>query len=110
LARKVRSFAMAQDYVKYKLHEAVEDLGASALPIQRRLYNAAMVLHTSKVDDFDDPEVGARFVAVMNALTARPAIGDEGTLQATTTALSDDEAEEIAKEIFRLDLVCRPLD
>jgi hypothetical protein len=101
---------MAQDYVKYKLHEAVEDLGASARPIQRRLYNAGSVLLTSKADDFDDPKDGESFVAVVKALTARAAVGDEGTLEATTLAMTDEEAEEIAKEIFRLDLVCRPLD
>lgn len=100
---------MAQDYVKYKLHEAVEALAASASPLQRRLFNAWMVLHTSKPDDFDNSADGQRFAAVMDALTAREASADEGTAEATTSHLTDEEAEAIAKQIVELDTVCRPL-
>lgn len=100
---------MAQEYVKYKLHEAVGALAASASPIQRRLFNAWLILHTSKPDDFDSAADGQSFTAVMNALTARDALADEGTAQATTSHLTDDEAEAIARQIVELDTVCRPL-
>ena len=101
---------MAQDYVKYKLHEAVGALTASASPIQRRLLNAWLILHTSKPDDFNNAADGQRFAAVMDALTAREASADEGTAETTTTHRTDDEAEAIAKQIVELDTVCRPLD
>jgi hypothetical protein len=100
---------MAQEYVKYKLHEAVEALAASASPIQRRLFNAWLILHSSKADDFDNAADGQRFAAVMDALTAREATADEGAAQTTTSHLTDDEAEAIAKQIVELDTVCRPL-
>lgn len=88
--------------------EAVEALAASASPIQRRLFNAWLVLHTSKPDDFDNSADGERFAAVMDALTAREASADEGTVS-TPSHLTDEEAEAIAKQIVELDTVCRPL-
>jgi hypothetical protein len=53
----------------------------------------------------DQPE----FVGIMNALTARDAIGEEGTLKATTAAMSDEDAVEVAGRIFALDTTYRPL-
>jgi len=59
-------------------------------------------------DDFEDADQ-AEFVAVMDALTAMEAVGDEGTLRATTAAMSDEEAVEIAGRILALDAAYRPL-
>jgi hypothetical protein len=101
---------MAQEYVKYKLHEAVEALAANPASIQRRLLNAGLILHSSNSDDFTDSADGERFGAVMSALTAHEAEGGEGTLEATTSRLSDEQAVEIAKEIVELDTICRRLD
>jgi hypothetical protein len=101
---------MAQEYVKHKLHEAVEALAASASPIQRRLFNAGLILHTSNPEDFTHPGDGQRFAAIISALNAREASGDEGTLEATTSQLTDAEAERIAEQIVELDTTCRPLN
>jgi hypothetical protein len=79
---------MPQDYVKYKLYEAVTALATSPAPIQRRLFNAGLILHTSNPEDFTHPGDGQRFAAIIAALVARESRGEEGTLEATTSQLT----------------------
>lgn len=62
------------------------------------------------MENFTDADDGQRFAAIVDALNAREASGDEGTLEATTSQLTDQEAERIAQQIVELDAVCRPLD
>jgi hypothetical protein len=92
-----------------RLCQAVEAMAASAEPIQRRLFWAGQYLSPLCRDDFD-PNDRDEFVAIMDALTTREPVGDEGSLQATTAALSNNEAVEIARRIVELDGVYRPLE
>ncbi|MGN6814884.1 MAG: hypothetical protein ACTHK3_02215 [Solirubrobacterales bacterium] len=96
--------------MKYKLYEAVKALATGSAPIQRRLFNAGLILGTSSPEDFTHSEDGERFAGIMAALNGREASGEEGTLEATTSQLADAEAEHIAAQIVELDTVCRPLD
>ena len=98
---------MREDYVKYKLWEAVGSLAASSASIQRRLSNARVTLATSTPEDFSDPEARKRFAAMKAALGAAPMEGPE---QTPSLRLSDDEAEEIARQIVELDTERRPLE
>lgn len=83
-------------------------LAVSAEPIQERLYSAGMTLAPLSPDDFEDVDQ-AEFIGIRNALTARQAAGEEGTLRATTAAMSDGEAVEVATRILALDAAYRPL-
>jgi hypothetical protein len=91
-----------------RLWQAVESLAGSADPIQERLYWAGMHLAPLLPDDFEDAD-RAEFIGVMSALNAREAVGDEGTLKATTETMSDQEAVRIARRILALDAAYRPL-
>lgn len=104
-----RSPSYADFVPQQRLSQAVETLAVSADPIQRRLYWAGVYLTPLRADDFADADDRQEFVAIMDALTRMEAIGEEGTLQATTAALGDDEAVEIARRITALDAVYRPL-
>ena len=90
-----------------RLWQAVEALAVSAEPIQRRLFWAGQYLLPLRRDDFQASD-REEFVAAMDALTAKEPIGDEGSLQATTAALSDEDAVEIARRVVALDGVYRP--
>lgn len=91
-----------------RLWQAVEALAVSPAPMQDRLYSAGMALSPLLPDDFEG-EYRAEFTGIMDALTARAAMGDEGTLKATTSTMGDDDAVAIAARIFALDAAYRPL-
>jgi hypothetical protein len=91
-----------------RLWQAVEALAVSAEPIQERLYSAGMALAPLLPGDFEDTDQ-PEFVGVMSALTAREASGEEGALKATTAAMGDEDAVEVAARIFALDATYRPL-
>jgi hypothetical protein len=91
-----------------RLWQAVEALAVSAEPIQERLYSAGMALAPLLPADFEDAD-RPEFVGVTTALAAKEASGEEGTLKATTAAMSDEDAVEVAARIFALDAAYRPL-
>ncbi len=91
-----------------RLWEAVQELAVSPESIQERLYSAGVALSPLMPGDFQEAD-RPEFVGIMNALTARDAIGEEGTLKATTVAMSDEDAVEIARRIVALDAAYRPL-
>lgn len=91
-----------------RLWQAVEALAVSANPMQDRLFWAGMHLAPLLPDDFEEAHRD-EFIAVMDALTAQEAVGDEGSLRATTAALTDEGAVEIARRILALDAAYRPL-
>jgi hypothetical protein len=91
-----------------RLWQAVQALAASTEPIQERLYWAGMYLAPLLPDDFEDAD-RPEFLGVMDALNAREAAGDEGTLKATTATMSDEDAVAIAGRILALDAAYRPL-
>jgi hypothetical protein len=91
-----------------RLWQAVEALAVSSDPIQDRLYAAGMALSPLRPDDFEDAD-RAEFTGIRDALSARAAVGDEGTLRATTSSMSDEDAIAVAGRIFALDATYRPL-
>lgn len=101
---------MSENYVREKLFTAVHTLATSALPLQQRL-EGAMVgsLIRLNEDDFADAEARERFAQITAALTARDAQGDEGSIRASTAAMSDDDAEQVARQILELHGLYFPL-
>ena len=91
-----------------RLSQAVEALAIGADPIQQRLYWAAEYLVPLRRDDFAASE-REEFVSIMDALTAVDPTGDEGSLRATTAALNDEDAVDIARRIVALDGIYCPL-
>ena len=95
---------MGMDYTQEKLWQAVNTLVGSG-SIQTRLRYAAEYLIRVKGRDehaFPQAELQERFARVMERLTSTPAVGDEGTIQASTRNLTDEDAEKVASEIFSL--------
>ena len=97
---------MSADYTQEKLWQAVETLIGSG-SIQERLKFAAMYLIRldSTKDGLafpGDSDAQTRFARLMERLTSAPPSGDEGTIEATTRTLSDDEGRRLAEDIFRL--------
>jgi len=91
-----------------RLWQAVEALAVSAEPIQTRLHSAGEYLLPLRPDDFA-PDEREEFIESMNALNAKDAVCDEGSLKATTASLSDGDAVVLARRIVALDAVYRPL-
>jgi hypothetical protein len=92
-----------------RLSLAVDALASSASPIQQRLLHAGITLVPLLPEDFDDGEQREEFVSIMAALSAVEPVGDEGALEATTAAMSDDEAVALASRISTLDRAVRPV-
>lgn len=93
---------MSLDYEYSKTGMAVSALAASAEPIQKRLYYAWDAMHTLIGHGIKDPERQAAYTSICDRLSSHPADGDEGTVMATTSRLSDEEAEGLAREIADL--------
>jgi hypothetical protein len=100
---------MSEDYTREKLYAAVDALAASSAPIQQRLRHAAENLHTLKPDDFSEKEDGERFALIMATLSSTDPAGSEGAFDATTAAMSDEDAVKIASAVVDLDTRLRPL-
>lgn len=92
---------MAEDYEREKLANAVSAL-VSAAPIQQRLENAFIAMHTLKGHGFTDPERQAEYEEIYELLTADKSPGGDGYVANTTSRLSDDAAEAIARKIVNL--------
>lgn len=91
-----------------RLSQAVEALAVSADPIQLRLARAGLVISPLHVEEFE-PEDREEFEAIRAELsTIVP--GDGGSaIEATTGAMSDEQAVELARRIVALDVTYRPL-
>lgn len=95
---------MSIDYTQEKLYQAVNCLISDG-SIQSRLSYAAEYLLRLQGGDPAFPEhrdLQERLGKVLHDLASSPAIGDEGTIKATTRALSDEAGAKIAGEIFGL--------
>jgi hypothetical protein len=99
----------AERYIREKLAEAVNALAVSAAPIQVRVGYAARALTVLQPEDFVDAESRLAFTAVRDMATSREAVADEGTIAATTSAMSDEQAEALARQIMELDHHYRPM-
>jgi hypothetical protein len=96
------------NYTQEKLWQAVHLLATGAGPIRERLNYATQYLirlHHVRPEErafVEHPELQARFDRVMEMLTSTPATGSEGTIAASTSGLSDEDAKKAAEEIFDL--------
>lgn len=59
-------------------------------------------------EDFVDEESRVRFTAIRETLTNQEPIGGEGSIAATASAMSDDQARRVAEQICELDEHYRP--
>lgn len=90
------------DYAREKLWQAIHSLVGEG-SIQERLAGAAMVLTRLHRPDEDLPEhLREDFKAVMHALTKEPAVGNEGTITATTRKLTAEEGRDLAGKILSI--------
>ena len=79
---------------------------ASASDIRTRIYSAFTSFMTLKSSDFNAfPDIQSEFDDLKSALTKVKASGDEGNVQATLNAISDDEAAAIASKIVDIHLM-----
>ena len=97
---------MSLSYVSEKLSTAVNALATSAAPIQTRLEYAAMSCHTlanMHERSFPTDELRDRWVAWWASITSKPARDNqEGTIRATLSQMSDQEASDVAEELFNI--------
>lgn len=91
---------MSRDYAKEKFYTATLSLATGEGPILERLESAALGLVIVRLDDDVPKEALADFKALMEDLTAKTAIGDEGKLHATIRQMEPHEASKIAERIF----------
>jgi hypothetical protein len=90
------------DYAREKLWQAIHGL-VSYGSIQERLSSAAMILTRLHRPDEDLPEeLREDFKAVMHALTKEEAVGNEGTINATTRKLTAEQGGELAEKILSI--------
>ena len=98
---------MSADYTQEKLWQAVNALIGPG-HIQERLNSAATYLirlDTRREDNLafpSDPVAQTRFDRFIGRLTSSRPTGGEGTIEATTRTLSDDEGRRLAEDIFGL--------
>lgn len=91
---------MSIDYTWEKLYAAVLILASGTGSIQERLCNAYADSLMRLQDRNDFPvEMRDDFEAIQNELTAVQPLGDEGSIKASTNAMTDDKASEIAEKI-----------
>jgi len=97
---------MSLGYISEKLSMAINAMATSASPIQKRLEYAAIgcitIAHGQFDKSFPDSELAQRWSAWWSSITNKDAEGNEGTLQATLGAMSDEDAENVAEELFSI--------
>ncbi len=91
------------DYVWEKTSAAVRYLATGTGTIQQRLVSVGMALHLLQSDDFQNNEELARWSSIMERLTALQELaGDEGSLEKSALALSDEQAYAVARDVLLL--------
>jgi hypothetical protein len=98
---------MSVSYIREKLGAAVNTMATSSASIQKRLEWAAIAAHTisnrETQKDFPTEELRERWAAWWGSITSKPPRhADEGSIVATISQLSDDEAEKVAEELFNI--------
>ncbi len=88
-------------YVREKLSSGVSCL-VGAGDIRSRLLSAFISMTTISSAQFSDELLGARFDDLYSRVTTKQAQGDEGKIHATLSGMTDDEASEIAHELFEI--------
>ncbi len=89
-------------YTWEKLMVAVHGMASSPRSMQQRIADAYTgSLMRLKADDFPD-DLRWTFEEISKKLTSGTPTGDEGTVQASVSSMSEEEASEIAREIVNL--------
>jgi hypothetical protein len=93
---------MAADYERQKLGQGVHSLAVGTGSIQERVINAYVAMHTIFSHGMKKPERQERLDQIYEKLTAHEPDGDEGSVRATVSRMTNDEASELAGEIADL--------
>lgn len=77
-------------------------IGSEATPQKRLATAVTFRIHVLTRDDLPSDEAWERVEKLMNATTCKPAMGDEGTIEATTSQMTNEEAAKWLQEIVSL--------
>jgi hypothetical protein len=92
---------MPMDYAFEKLYTACETAIGSGETLQQRVAGAMLFnVHLLKADEFRDKELWKRVEKLIEATTCEPAKRNEGTIVATTSKMTDEEASEWLREMM----------
>jgi hypothetical protein len=83
-------------YAWEKLYDAVRFMACTKGDIRERLDGAYASFHTLQVHKIPDANLAKKFQEIMDQLTGK------GPVRQTLSAMSDDDAERLATEIFDL--------
>jgi len=93
---------MSITYAWQNFYKAVSYCMASENSLQERLAGAYVGdIHVVQARDVT-PELWERIEKLTTALTMLPAVGNEGTVRATTSKMTDDEARQWLDEILSI--------
>ena len=93
---------MGLDYGWEALFSSLHHAVGSAAPLPELLEGVVSGVCHLRRDSFPDDETWKRFERLMNETTCLPAKGNEGTIQATTSQMTDDEAGRCLREAFEI--------
>jgi hypothetical protein len=94
---------MGVDYGWEKLYSAVHFAVASEERLQERLASCLVVIQHLGRESFPDDQTWEKFSSLLEASTNRPARYEgEGTIKATTSQMTDEEASRYLREICDL--------
>lgn len=85
-----------------KLREGLDALVLHDAPLRDRLEFVGIALMTLGPDDFEAPADQALFEGLITALTHVEPEGEEGSIRATTAAMSEEEAHSTATTFLEL--------
>jgi hypothetical protein len=91
---------VALNYGCEKFGSSIEYAVTSTDSLQERLAGVMLGVINLQRDDFPDTATWERFRKLLTGTTMLPAKGDEGTIQATTSQMTDDEARQWLREAF----------
>ena len=92
---------MSLDYAYEKFSIAIRGMASSPQNIKDRICNAHLHFHTLKLDDLPQ-DSRWKYEDLITKLTSVRAKENEGSVRASLDAMSDNEAEELARVIVDL--------
>jgi hypothetical protein len=88
--------------VYWRLSASIEGMACGTEPILRRLESAVANIAVFQKSEFPAGEQRDLFTKIMSAATHVQPTGDEGSIEATTSRMSDEEARAVAKDMVKL--------
>jgi hypothetical protein len=82
------------------LYNGTGTLASGKGPIKELLIRAFSFGLLGMLEDELPPDVWQKFSQLMGEVTGEPAVGNEGSIEATVNTLPEDRAAEIASEVF----------